>query len=195
MNENDLRVQKTHLLLRNTFLEMMETKQFEDITVSELCDKALIRRSTFYRHYNDKYDYLNKLIEDFMMRVRALHINQYNPKHPEDYFYQFLNDILAFMNDNKKLVHAIANINFHNEVAEIYYDQIYKVVTYQVEADEQAGIQFIVDKKTYIEFLSGGIYRVIYQWLMERQQRPSSDISNEIVELITLLRERVTKLI
>ena len=45
-------------------------KTFEEIKVSDICKKALINRSTFYSHYNDKYellvDFINALKEEFV---------------------------------------------------------------------------------------------------------------------------------
>ena len=45
-------------------------KTFEEIKVSDICKKALINRSTFYSHYNDKYellvDFINVLKEEFV---------------------------------------------------------------------------------------------------------------------------------
>ena len=58
MNKQDLRVQK-HQALITSFSDLLQTKSFEQITVQDLCAKANVRRSTFYRHFNDKYDLLN----------------------------------------------------------------------------------------------------------------------------------------
>lgn len=44
-------------MLCTAFIELLSKKKFEDITVNELCEKALIRRATFYTHFLDKYDF------------------------------------------------------------------------------------------------------------------------------------------
>ena len=54
-NKNDLRVIKTNKALFNALLDLMKEKTFEEIKISDVCSKALINRSTFYAHYNDKY--------------------------------------------------------------------------------------------------------------------------------------------
>ena len=59
MNENDLRVIKTKNALFNALIELMKDKTFEEIKVSDICNKALINRSTFYAHFDDKYDLLS----------------------------------------------------------------------------------------------------------------------------------------
>ena len=64
MNKKDLRVVKTQNALYNTLLELMKEKSFEEIKVSDICSHALINRSTFYAHYNDKYELLADAIND-----------------------------------------------------------------------------------------------------------------------------------
>ncbi|MFR7670084.1 MAG: hypothetical protein ACLU0O_04550 [Collinsella sp.] len=39
---------------------------FEDLTVAMLCDRAMIRRTTFYKHFRDKNDYFAFYIDELM---------------------------------------------------------------------------------------------------------------------------------
>jgi AcrR family transcriptional regulator len=49
----DLRVVKTRENIKNTFSELLLEKDFSSIAVQNICDRALIGRSTFYDHYCD----------------------------------------------------------------------------------------------------------------------------------------------
>ena len=60
--KKDLRIIKTRKALYNAFEELMKSKPFEQIKVSDICNEALINRSTFYDHYADKYDLLEEYI-------------------------------------------------------------------------------------------------------------------------------------
>ena len=51
VKKTDLRVIKTKNLIYNTLIELMKDKTFEEIKVSDICNKALINRSTFYSYY------------------------------------------------------------------------------------------------------------------------------------------------
>ncbi|WP_238899978.1 TetR family transcriptional regulator [Clostridium sp. YIM B02500] len=55
MNENDLRVIKTKRNIEESFIYLLGQKDFYKITVQDILDRALINRSTFYKHYTDKY--------------------------------------------------------------------------------------------------------------------------------------------
>ena len=56
----DKRIKKTKKILKQTLIDLLENKTFDQITVKELCDKSETSRITFYTHYSDKYD----LVED-----------------------------------------------------------------------------------------------------------------------------------
>lgn len=55
----DLRVRRTHKLLYNALFDLMEKHSFEQITVKQICDLAMVHRTTFYTHFQDKFDLLS----------------------------------------------------------------------------------------------------------------------------------------
>jgi AcrR family transcriptional regulator len=60
---NDLRARRTQKLLQDALIELLDERHFENITVGELAKRAMINRATFYRHYLDKYDFVEKIFE------------------------------------------------------------------------------------------------------------------------------------
>lgn len=63
MNKNDLRWVKTEKNIKTAFLELVDEKGFEEASISDICERAMISRNTFYAHYCDKYALLNRLFE------------------------------------------------------------------------------------------------------------------------------------
>ena len=68
---------KTKRIIKSVFAEMLsEYKEISRISVSELCERADISRSTFYSHYDDTYsiaqDYENELIDRFFSNTKLL---------------------------------------------------------------------------------------------------------------------------
>jgi len=60
----DLRVIKTKNSIYNALVMLLKNKAFEEIKVSDICKMALINRSTFYAHFEDKYELFSSFIED-----------------------------------------------------------------------------------------------------------------------------------
>ncbi len=59
----DLRVKKTLKEIRMAFLDLVQERSIEKITVKKLCETAMINKTTFYAHYNN-INVLIKEIED-----------------------------------------------------------------------------------------------------------------------------------
>ncbi len=64
MNKNDRRYAFTHSTLKDALLELLQTTDFNQITVSSLCRQAQVGRATFYTHYDNLTDVIEELVED-----------------------------------------------------------------------------------------------------------------------------------
>ncbi|TXO01871.1 TetR/AcrR family transcriptional regulator, partial [Staphylococcus aureus] len=66
----DRRIRKSQVAMRNVFIELLHQHQLEEITVQQIADLADVNRSTFYTHYYDKYDLLEKLENQQLEEIR-----------------------------------------------------------------------------------------------------------------------------
>lgn len=57
----DLRIVKTRKAIKDSFLTLIQTKEYDRITIQDIADQAIINRNTFYLHYIDKPDLMEKL--------------------------------------------------------------------------------------------------------------------------------------
>lgn len=55
--------------IRDAFFELIDENGFDSVTVKDITDRALISRNTFYLHYEDKFDLLNKISNELMRKV------------------------------------------------------------------------------------------------------------------------------
>ncbi|AUJ30413.1 MAG: TetR/AcrR family transcriptional regulator [Liquorilactobacillus hordei] len=65
MANSDKRIIKTERLIKKTFIDLLVQKDLSKITIKEICNIALISKSTFYDHYEDKYALLHVLINEY----------------------------------------------------------------------------------------------------------------------------------
>ena len=64
--KSDPRTLRTKLYLRCALVKLMDTKSVRDISIKDLIETAQITRSTFYLHYLDKADFIDKIIDDVL---------------------------------------------------------------------------------------------------------------------------------
>lgn len=72
MAKVDRRIQKTQESLKKAVIELMTKKNFDDITIQDIADRANVNRGTIYLHYLDKYDLLEKLIAAHMDELKEM---------------------------------------------------------------------------------------------------------------------------
>lgn len=78
----DPRVKRTRSLILKSFGELLAEKNFENISVQDVTDKAEINRATFYKHFVDKYALLDYSINQMFMQEiekRMLNACHYTP--------------------------------------------------------------------------------------------------------------------
>lgn len=65
------KVKYTKMVLRQSLLECMRDKPINKITVKEICERADVNRGTFYVHYKDPYDLLERIEQDLYAEIYA----------------------------------------------------------------------------------------------------------------------------
>jgi AcrR family transcriptional regulator len=90
LDQTDLRVRRTHKLLWEALMAEMAARPFEEITVKDICERAMVHRTTFYTHYADKYDLLEQGMRQMLEALVAGEPHQppsaYSAEHPPVYF-------------------------------------------------------------------------------------------------------------
>ena len=118
MNKSESKYYNTAVLMDEALLLLLETKDFDFITIKEICKKAGVNRSTFYLHYQNTNDLLNEAIGLINKRFNESFNNkkfdaQISSK--EDSFFitkEYLIPYLTFVKENKrafKLIHKTIN--------------------------------------------------------------------------------------
>lgn len=64
----DPRMVRTRKLLIDSFLELSKVKKFKDITIKDITDQATINRATFYTHFLDKYELLEEVFSEALLK-------------------------------------------------------------------------------------------------------------------------------
>lgn len=70
--KQDLRVKKSKRAISEAFWQLMETGGFSNVNVSKIIELAEINRSTFYAHYLDKYDLMDKMSDELLGSMAEL---------------------------------------------------------------------------------------------------------------------------
>jgi AcrR family transcriptional regulator len=68
----DRRIAKSQEAIKTALIELMNEKSFDQITLQDISDRANVSRRTIYLHYTDKFDLLDKLIEEHINKLEEM---------------------------------------------------------------------------------------------------------------------------
>jgi AcrR family transcriptional regulator len=113
MNKFESKYKNTAVLMDESLLSLLEKKDFEYISVKEICQKAGVNRSTFYLHYETMDDLLNETIELIESRFyesfdnQKLDVKNVILTNQKDKMFlltpEYLDKYLNFVKENKKV--------------------------------------------------------------------------------------------
>ena len=114
----DKRTIKTLNSIYEAFTSLINTKDYDDITIQDILDKSNVGRSTFYTHFKTKNDLLSKVSQDIFEHVFS-HSLQEEKSHDfsKESIYDFkhlITHILYHIRDEKDLIKGILLSNGNN---------------------------------------------------------------------------------
>ena len=104
--KNNKRYKVNSEKIETAFLSMLYNKKYEDITISEICEKSGINRSTFYAHYDDINDLIIKIESKFAHSMSQ--IFNFGLRQDNDAFVE----MFTFVKENKYFYKAFLNIPY-----------------------------------------------------------------------------------
>lgn len=185
MEQLDLRVQKTYKALVEAFERLLLEKEFESISVTEICDAAMIRRPTFYKHFLDKYDFITFFIKHKMNKIFDFAIQKSNDE-GVDFFIIVFEQLLDQFDNLLHLIFSIqtnGNSIFELESVREYGKSMLNNYVKKEDTDKELPLQL-----SYKGQIIMGITIQSVFWYKEKKNQTSR---KEVIELYTQTLDRL----
>lgn len=178
MKKLDLRVRMTRMIIRETLLELLKTKELSDITVTDICTRGGINRSTFYNHYSDVYDLVEKLEEERLSELQSK-IQEVMDSEKDYNIYNILKVTVREIRDNIKLYnlfwHGEDNKNFRQKMVDICYRD------YMIEVEKQFPFLTDAEHKWIFNFMAAGSNEALKVWINNGMKEDPDELVNTVV--------------
>lgn len=99
---------RTDKAIKQALITLLRTKPFEKITVQDILDETPVTRSTFYKHYHDKYEIVERMQEEYFATQMELRITAH--KNPQLYTPAVINQGKL----NRELLEALLKVHTEN---------------------------------------------------------------------------------
>lgn len=163
--KEDRRIRRTKKLLKHALAELMQEKDFKNITVKEITDRADLNRGTFYLHYTDTYDLLEKIENEILENIQLMIDQNFEELDISDSLSPVLFPIAEYIEENADLCRSLLNNYASHDFTTKFQDLIQKngvqFVKQQYPGNQQTNDTF------FLSFISSGIVGLIRQWLNE----------------------------
>lgn len=183
MNKSESKYFHTAIRFNKALLSLLENKPFEYITISEICEKAEVNRSTFYLHYENTCDLLKEttayVIDNFVsyfsvdtesITTKFADCDLQDLKFVNE---KYLHPYLLFVKENQRVFLAVLSQPTAFDSKTIFqrlFDNIFKPILdrFHYPRDEQNYVMM---------FYLNGITAIITEWLKNSCQKSIEDIS------------------
>lgn len=186
MNKNESKYFNTAVKMDKALVSLLEKKDFEYITIKEICQTAGVNRSTFYLHYENTADLLKEttqyITDSFfsyfptdmqlaLHKVESSHLNELMFISPE-----YLTPYLTFIKENQRIFSTSLK-QFDSMCFDNLFDDLFKLIFNPVL------IRFDIPERERIyilKFYLMGITAIVMEWL-ENNCTYSIDFISKII--------------
>ena len=147
--KNNRRRRESQEKIEKVFIELLQTHEIKEITVSDLIKATQLNRSTFYANYVDIFDLADKTREKLEKEFSNLFAD-----------YDYFNDRSGVL---KMFTHIKENQIFYKTYFKLCYDDKHLISIYDSKRAEKENIDSNI--KYHIEFFRNGLNSIIKLWL------------------------------
>lgn len=185
---------RTRQRIQNSFIQILENKPFEAITVGDIAKQAKINRGTFYLHYKDKYDLLEQ-IEEQLFTDLGSHIDELQSQYlPTQTFAaeeeQLAITLFSFIKKHasilKMLLSAQGRAGFHIR----FRDALSNKVRRNLEKDGHFMKRLNVPLEYFLAFITSAFLGLIEQWVQNDLNKTPEEMTSIYIEIISYIQKK-----
>ncbi len=177
--KDDRRVKYTKMVLKESFINLLEKKEISQITIKEICEYADINRATFYSHYTDVYDLLRKIEDELLENVNVYLAQLYQKSKTVDEII-LTERIFDYIKENAKLCKLLlserGDLSFQKKVMMLVYDKIINELTDNNKTTRE-------DAEYIYSFAITGCVGIVQKWLDDDMKKSSRFMAEMVLNL------------
>ncbi len=184
MNEADPRVIRTRQLLQTALGELLAQKDFRDITVQDIADRATLNRATFYAHFADKYALMEYSVRETFKQALAARLPMEADLSPTN-LYKVIVIVCEYL---RQLFDHCAPSPTRAQLRSVTESQVkaqlYDVLLNWLSLDESSGRGDTVAPEQAATVTSWAIYGAAQRWVEGDRALSAEDYARQMLPLI-----------
>ena len=175
--KEDRRVTMTKRLLKDALTEMLRKEDIYHVSIRELCERADVNRTTFYKYYGNQFDLLADMENDLLVFLSDT-LREYAADPG-----RIIETICRYMEDHLEFGRLIVN----NNVDPLFPQKLFSMeVLREAVLMNYSSLQNEKMQEYLFNFITYGSYRIFCLWLNKDQRESPEEISMLLMRLIQL---------
>lgn len=177
--KTDLRVIKTKNAIYDALVVLLKDNLFEEIKVSDICKEALINRSTFYAHFEDKYDLVMSLIGNLRKSLSEELNGISEDLSVREYYLELIKAFLNHVEGKEDIYRSIMMNNKNSIIMDMIHSTISEDVNKRID-----GIVNGIPGNIVSSFYLGGVVNIGFEWLKSGKTYSKEEMLEYLNKLI-----------
>ena len=188
----DMRVKKTLKSLIESFEKLLNNNRYEDVTVSMLCENAMIRRTTFYKHFDDKDSFFKFYMTQKRAELEEICGANTGALDVVAYHVYMLDSLMTFLTDNVALVNNLIKSSQSSTLLDSLAEFMTSSVMATLKSKQKGGASSNVNSEYIGACVSGAtIQTVKHWWANGHKSKDRSKVVQANAMLLPMLKESV----
>lgn len=176
---------RTLKALRKALKELLQVKSLEQVSVQELCDKAMVSRGTFYNYFYDKYDLLNYDWTQIQLEIDPQFGDiDLKSMDYEEYMHLFLKNLINYLSNKREIYNMIINNNANSIFFVNMHEYIGKQIFSKLKDANNINNKFKVPLELLATVYSNIIITVGKWWLKSGEEYTEKEVYDFFAILI-----------
>ena len=179
MKEQDIRYQRTNQRILEAMTHLLQKKNFDNITIKDICEEAKISRSGFYLHYVDKYQFIELYMAEFMTKINTLF-----DKNNSGIDQQLMLTILYYLKEEGQLFSLLLSDKGSQEIQTSLKKILQKNARLNILPKLKQNIASPTEERYIVVFLSNALFGLLQEWIHTGQKESPEELIHIIEQLI-----------
>ena len=182
----DIRIMRSKKAISETFISLLNERDFKTISITEIVNKAGVNRGTFYKHYAYKEDILKEIQDQFLDHLTIMLEDNYR-----DICYSNLKTIplsdalFIFICEHRNFfhlaIHSVGFLNFQLQFSAVLKkflnESFFPTAQYSLKSQKPLGA-----------YIANGVYGYLVEWDETNYASSTTEMAQQLTDIFVLDR-------
>lgn len=184
--KEDRRIKRTKSAIKRAFIKLLQQKDLDKITVSDITNEADINRGTFYLHYEDKYILLEDMENEYISQLsNSSQFKDIKGSSSEDIANTFVENVLIpslqHIYDNLDFYHTIFKIERTSRIETEINQHISKNIKQNISINHKVKD---IPEMYFFSYVSGATISIIKYWVLDEHRISVNELARHIHQIV-----------